>query len=166
MAIDSLAQHLLRQPIFQGLRPLFITEIVRRADRAVFRPGDLIMEEDTQAEAAILLVAGDAVRVAGAGPRARTEAIAAGSLLTEMAMLIETSHSATIVARTAVRALLLPRTELHELMAIEPEVADHFVAKIAGRLAEVAAELRAIDGLLARQPLECYGAAPHGSTHH
>ncbi|MEW5964520.1 MAG: cyclic nucleotide-binding domain-containing protein [Pseudomonadota bacterium] len=148
MAISALAQHFLRQEIFQGLKPLQITEIIRRAERIVYRPGEMIIEEDSPADAAILLVGGEAVRIVGSDLRPRAEPIQTGSLLTELAMLIETDHSATVVAKTPVRALRIPRHELNEQMAADPAVADHFVARLTARLAAIAAELRAIDGVL------------------
>jgi CRP-like cAMP-binding protein len=149
MAISALAQYFLRQEIFQGLKPLQITEIIRRAERIVYRPGEMIIEEDSPADAAILLVGGDAVRIVGSDLRPRAEPIETGSLLSELAMLIETGHNATVVAKTTVRALRIPRHELNEQMAADPAVADHFVARLTARLTAIAAELRAIDETLA-----------------
>jgi hypothetical protein len=40
MAIDALVKPFLLLPLFQGLKPLQLTEIVRRADRIIYRPGD------------------------------------------------------------------------------------------------------------------------------
>ena len=65
MAIDALVKPLLQLPLFRGLKPMQITEIVRRADRIVYRPGDVIIEEHAEADAAIVLVEGEAVRVSG-----------------------------------------------------------------------------------------------------
>ena len=42
MAMDNLVAPLLRLPLFAGLKPLQLTEIVRRAERQSFWPGDLI----------------------------------------------------------------------------------------------------------------------------
>ena len=46
MAIDALVKPFLLLPLFQGLKPLQLTEIVRRADRIIYRPGDILIEED------------------------------------------------------------------------------------------------------------------------
>ena len=43
MAIDTLVKPLLRVALFQGLKPLQITEIARLADRIVYRPGEVII---------------------------------------------------------------------------------------------------------------------------
>jgi CRP-like cAMP-binding protein len=71
-----------------------------------------------------------------------------GALLGEMAMLIETEYSSTVVARTAVRALRLTRAGLHAQMAEDAELAEHFVLAIAGRLRHLALELREVDATL------------------
>jgi CRP-like cAMP-binding protein len=144
MAIDALVKPFLTLDLFRGLKPLQITEIVRRADRIVYRPGDVIIRENEEGDAAIVLVAGDAVKLSGRF-NDPAEALPAGTLLGEMAMLIQTQHSTTVVARSSVRALRIARSELHHLMVDDPKIADHFVQKISARLSAVAEELRAID---------------------
>ena len=54
MSIDSLSAHFLRQELFQGLRPLALTEIVRRAERVVYRPGQIIISDGEEGDAAVL----------------------------------------------------------------------------------------------------------------
>mgnify|MGYP001246059390 CR=1 FL=1 len=150
MAFDSLVAPLLRVPLFRGLKPLQITEIARRSERMMYRPGDMLIEEGQEAEAAILIISGDAIRVSGPDNMGRAEAIEPGSLLAEMGMLIETQHSSTVVARTPIRALRVTRVELLAQMAEDPDLADHFVQRIAGRLTAMATELRRVDGAMAR----------------
>jgi len=145
MAFDALLGSLVQVPLFRGLKPLQITEIARRAERMQYRPGDVLIEENSEADAAILIVSGDAVRVSGPTSIGRSEPVVAGSLLAEMGMLIETQHSSTVVARSPIRALRLTRSEMLAQMAEDPDLADHFVQKIAGRLTAMAEELRGID---------------------
>ena len=149
MAIDALVKPFLLLPLFQGLKPLQLTEIVRRADRIIYRPGDIIIEEDQNGDAAIVIVSGEAVRVSGLEPGDAAEAIVEGSMIGEMAMLVETVHSATIVARSTVKALRLSRTEMHDAMADDPKLADHLTQKITARLQKLALELRSVDQALA-----------------
>lgn len=148
MALDAFVKPLLGVELFQGLKPLQISEIARRADRIIFKPGDVIVAEDSAGDAAILIIAGEAARVSGPGHPGEIETVAPGSLVGEMAMLVDTVHSSTVVARSAVRALRISRTELHEQMEADPTLAEHFVARISGRLGRLAADLRAIDEAL------------------
>lgn len=140
---------MLKLEIFQGLRPLQITEIARRAYRVVYKPGDTIIQEDEDGDAAIIIVSGEAVRIAGPALASPAEAVPEGSLLGEMAMLIETRHSSTVVARTTVRALRIARDDLQEQMAEDAALADHFVQRITARLSVVLDHLKAIDSMVA-----------------
>ncbi len=150
MAIDALVRPLLNVPLFQGLKPLQLTEIARRADRIVYKPGDVIVAAHGETDAAVLVVSGEAVRTEGPGlETGANEAIPTGALISEMTMLIETECTSTVVARTPVRALRITRSEMHAHMVADPSLADHFVAKISGRLSTFVEGLREIDRSLA-----------------
>jgi CRP-like cAMP-binding protein len=158
MSMDALSAHLLRLELFQGLKPLQITEIVRRAEKMVYKPGQTLIAYGEQGDAAIIIVAGEAVRTkAPMAPEGQEEVIEPGSMLGEMAMLIETEYSSTVVARSPVRALRIPRASMLDVMLDDPRLAEHFVAKVARRLHGIAAELRKIDVVLAET-----GAGPDG----
>ena len=132
-------------PLFRGLSPLQIAAIARRAERVAYHPGAVIIEENAVAEAAVLIIAGNAARVSGPELASRSEPVAPGSLLGEAAMLIETTHSSTVVARTAVRAVHITRDAMQEQMLQDPALADRLVQNLAKRLTEFADELRRID---------------------
>jgi len=147
MSISVLARQLISQEIFRGLSPLQLTEIVRQAERIVYRPGETIVEAGTTGDAAVLIIAGDAVRFEDAEPATGlgAQGIGAGSLLSELAMLIEHEHGVTVVAHTTVRALRITRSGLQAQMLDDPDLAGHFVDRITERLNRVADELRHID---------------------
>lgn len=149
MAIDALVQPLRRVALFQGLRPLQITEIARRAERIVYRAGQSIIEEDAIGDAAILIVSGDAIRTSGPHGSELTEPLAPGTLVGEMAMLVEVQHSSTVIARGQVRALRITREDLRRQMEEDPALAEHFVAMLSTRLHKVSEQYRAIDRQLA-----------------
>lgn len=150
MAIDPLVRPLLNVPLFQGLKPLQLTEIARRADRIVYKPGDVIVTAHGEPDAAVLVVSGEAVRTEGPGLDAgRREAIPTGALISEMTMLIETECTSTVVAQTPVRALRITRSEMLSHMADDPSLAEHFIAKISGRLSSFVEGMKEIDKSLA-----------------
>jgi CRP-like cAMP-binding protein len=151
MAIDALVRPLLGVPLFQGLKPLQLTEIARRADRIVYKPGDVIVTAHGEPDAAVLVVSGEAVRTEGPGlERGSNESLPAGALISEMTMLIETECSSTVVARTAVRALRISRSEMLAHMTDDPTLAQHFIDKISGRLSSFVSGLKEIDDNLAK----------------
>jgi len=137
-------------PLFRGLTPLQLAAIARRADRVSYTPGATIIEENGLADAAILIVAGAAVRVSGPELVTHAEAVAPGSLLGEAAMLVETTYGSTVVARSRVRAVHITRESLHELILEDPSLADRLMQNLADRLAQTAAILRRADEFLAQ----------------
>lgn len=149
MSIDNLSAHLVRLEIFQDLSPLQITEIVRRAERVIYKPGQLLITDGEAGEGAVLIVAGEAVRAKGPLSGLASEAIEPGSLLGEMAMLVETEHASTVVAVTPVRALRISRHAILDMMLDDPRLAEHFVAKLTRRLHRIAADMRGVDDILA-----------------
>ncbi|HRD77755.1 MAG TPA: cyclic nucleotide-binding domain-containing protein [Hyphomicrobiaceae bacterium] len=149
MAIDALVRPFLALELFKGLTPLQITEIARRAERVVYKPGDVIMEKGAAGDAAIIVVGGTSVRTDGAMTADQCLPVPEGSLLGELAMLIEQTYGSTVVALTPVKALRITRTAMHEMMLDDTRLADHFVQRISSRLKSVAAELRRIDSVLA-----------------
>ncbi len=169
MAIDAIVKPLLGIDLFRGLKPLQITEIARRADRIVYRPGDVIVSEDATGDAAILIIAGDARRVSGPGLSVDdmdAEPVVPGSLVAEMAMLVDTVHSSTVVAKSAVRALKISRFEMQEQMLEDPALAHHFMNRITGRLSQLAQDMRAIDSVLAESTARTQSASPAAQTLH
>ncbi len=148
--MDAVSAHLVRLEIFHGLKPLQITEIARHAERVIYKPGQVLIEDGQPGDAAIIVVGGDAARTkAPMAPSEHEEAIEPGSMLGEMAMLIETDYSSTVVARSTVRALRISRDAMLGIMLEDPTLAEHLVGKVARRLHNIAAELRKIDVVLA-----------------
>ncbi len=150
--MELIVKELERVALFQGLSPFQLSEIARRAERVIYNPGAVIIEENEEGDAAVLLVSGETVRVSGPELQSRAEPVATGSLLGEMAMLVETTHSSTVVSRSKVRALRLMRDELHAQMKDDPQLAERISHNLTGRLSSMAEELRRVDAILASRP--------------
>jgi CRP-like cAMP-binding protein len=156
MAIDRLVAPLLRVPLFAGLKPLQITEIARQAERVKFQRGDAITRAGEPGDGAYLIVRGSADRLLRSGFASATEPIEPGSLIGEMAMLVEHAYRVTVIARDRVLCLKFTRSALHAQMLEDASLARHFERLISARLTQVAGELRQIDRAL----LACASAAP------
>ncbi len=150
--VDALVAHFLNVEMFRGLKPLQITEIARRAERVVFRPGQPLIEHGQAGDAALLVVSEGAVRTRGPDDQPCTESVEPGSLIGEMAMLIDTEHTSTVIAEGSVRAFRITRDSLANQMEHDSSLAEHFVDKIAGRLHRLASELKRIECALASDP--------------
>lgn len=151
MSIEALVEPLTRVALFHTLHPMQVMEIARGADRIIFRPGETIIRENSPGDAAFLIFSGEAVRTHATAINKPAELLPAGALVGEMAMLIDTHHTSTVVAKTLIRALRITRDRIRFQMMADPSLADHFVQHIRGRLDLLAAELRAADNAVARE---------------
>ncbi|HVZ04952.1 cyclic nucleotide-binding domain-containing protein [Hyphomicrobium sp.] len=150
MATDALVKSFLSLPLFCDLKPQQLNEIARRAERIIYRPGDIIVAEDDTSDAAILIVSGICTRQAKAGDTKREELLPEGALIAELAMLIDFPHSATVIAKDQVKALRLPREKIQELMLQDADLTAHFSSHILKRVHAIAQDLLAVDNLLSR----------------
>lgn len=141
--VERLIGSALKVPLFHGLAPEDMAELVRRADRVLFQPGDALIRSGDVGDAALLVITGRATQFNAYTNTHPYDSIAPGSLVGEMAMLIETTHHVTVVADETIKALRFPRPMIEALMAERPELADHFVRRIASRLTSLADEMRA-----------------------
>jgi CRP-like cAMP-binding protein len=148
MAFDHIVASLARIPIFAELRPLQIGRIAQQAEHCRFRRGDVITRAGAPGEGAYLILSGDARRMSRAGSPTPPEAIALGSLIGELALLVEHIYGATVVAGGPVNCLKLARAMLHDQMCADPDIAERLARVIRKRLQLTAAELRSIDRLL------------------
>jgi CRP/FNR family cyclic AMP-dependent transcriptional regulator len=149
MAIDRLVAPLLRVPLFAGLKPLQITELARQAERVKFRRGDVITKAGERGDGAYLIVSGLAEHVEPSDLDSTAGPIEPGSLIGEMAMLVEHEYRATVVARDRVLCLKITRAAVRAQMLEDAALARHFERHVSKRLQRVADDLRRIDGILA-----------------
>ena len=150
MSLASLTEPLDRVALFQGLQPDQIEEIARRSERLMRKPGEAIITEGDVGTAAYVIVSGSAMRTAGPGLEDDEEPLGPGTIIGEMAMLVETTYSSTVVCNETTRLLRITRDSLLEQMATDLALADHLIAKLSSRLKALANELRRIDGTLAK----------------
>ncbi|MBX9591358.1 MAG: cyclic nucleotide-binding domain-containing protein [Hyphomonadaceae bacterium] len=149
MAIEHVIAPLLRVPLFADLGPEQLAEIARQAERIAFRRGSTITKAGTPGDGACLIVSGDAVRLPDAGSRAAPQPIEPGSLIGELAMLVEHTYGATVVAQGRVHCLKITRAALHEQMEADPSLADHLLGILTARLTQVAEDMHRLDSVLA-----------------
>jgi CRP/FNR family cyclic AMP-dependent transcriptional regulator len=170
MVVEALVTPFLRVPLFMGLPPNHLARIASCAERIVYRPGDVIIHGGGAGDAAVLVVSGEAARIDGPSDHDGEEPVPPNALIGEMAMLIETEHTSTVIAKSTVRALLIPRSALAEVMEQDTRIAEHFIGKLTARLQDVADQLRSVDTMLtptdgdASEPLRLTYAAAQASA--
>ena len=145
--LDDVVVPLLSARIFSGLSPMQLKSLALEAEAVTFKRGELLIRTYQEGDAAYLIGSGTVVEQGDDDEPAREFGV--GTMIGELAMLVETLHSSTIVARSQVRALRFKREAVHALMEKDPVLADHFVGKMRARLAETAVKLREVDRLFA-----------------
>lgn len=155
MSLAPLLEPLRRVAIFQGLRPLQISEIARRAQRVIFEPGDVIIEEGKAGDAAYVIVSGRAVRTSGPCAGNPADELGTGTLIGEMAMLVKTNYSSTVICQERTTALRITRKELLDQMGSDLALVDHIVDKLTARLKHLAEDLNKIREELAIESELC-----------
>lgn len=148
MSVDRITTPLQRVALFASLNSQQLEEIAYRAEKLRFRAGDVITHRGAVADGAYIIVSGQAESLDGAVPGER-EPIDEGSIIGEMAMLIEHEYRATVVARDRVLCLKVNRATLVQQMLEDPSVADSLHEEMTRRLMRTAEELRRIDSKLA-----------------
>jgi CRP/FNR family cyclic AMP-dependent transcriptional regulator len=149
MALETNAELLGRVPIFQGLSQAQLAAIANKARKTYFPEGAAIFKAGEKGDIAYLILTG----LAGTDPHPESglepEMLEPGTLVGELAMLVESTHTLSVKAKVRVRALAIPRADLYELMESDPAIAHHFELKLAGRLSVLAADLRRLDAQFA-----------------
>ncbi len=168
MATDKAVETLEKTPAFAGLKPAQIAEIARHSKRLKFLRGDIIIRSGQFGDGAYLIVSGPTEQVLGHGVGAQRQPIEPGSLIGEMAMLIEHAYGSTVVAGDWVYCLKITRAALHTQMLADPSLAEHFERRVTDRLLQVMEDLRRIEGAIAVGPtaMPGPGALPGTGVQH
>ncbi len=143
-------------PIFKGLSRRQLASILDVAAKAYFEAGDNLAVRNSRGDTTFLILTGVARCVDFPGNPAACEKVEAGSLIGELAMLVETIHSLTVQASVRLRALAFRRNAMKSVMLNDPVIAAKISGNLLIRLQTFAADLRRLDSFLAYVE----GAAP------
>lgn len=122
--------------LLSGLSLERLQAVERIVREAVYVRGEVIVREGEPGDDLYLLIAGavDIVRNAGATDETLVNTLGAGAYFGEMAVLDGSPRSATVIAATDTRVLVLAGARLRELVAEMPELAFDLLRVLAGRL--------------------------------
>jgi CRP/FNR family transcriptional regulator, cyclic AMP receptor protein len=145
MAIETNAELLGRVPIFKGLSAAQLTAIAAVCEDRVFEEGAPILTAGEAGKAAYLILSGYVAPEPSSEGESVMDVLGYGTLLGELAMLVETIFTLTVTARWRVRVLVLDRVKLYVVMEQDPSIAFHFAEKLRSRLHALARDLRNMD---------------------
>jgi CRP/FNR family transcriptional regulator, cyclic AMP receptor protein len=136
-------------PLFKGLSPKQLHAVVGISRKAFFEPGDYLIRANEAGETAFLIMTGFA-RCLAFPKGSSSSRIGPGTLVGELAILVDTIHSFTIQATERLRAMAIHRRALQRAMEKDPAIARVISDNLLLRLRAVAHDLRTVDVLLAK----------------
>lgn len=149
MALETNAELLGRVPIFEGLSQTQLAAVANKGKKTFFGEGAAIFKAGEKGDTSYLILTGLASTDPDAQSGLEPEMLEPGTLVGELAMLVESTHTLTVRAKVRVRALAIPRADLYELMESDPSIAHHFSQKLVERLVGLAGDLRQLDSQFA-----------------
>lgn len=143
--VDDVVVPLLSARIFSGLAPMQLKQLALEAEAVSFARGETLIKAYQEGDGAYLIGSGLVVEKQDDGDSEPAPEFGIGTMIGELAMLIEIPHSATVVARTPVKALKFRRETLHALMRSDPDLSQHFIDKLRQRMVDTANRLRDVE---------------------
>jgi class 3 adenylate cyclase len=127
-----------RVPLFAGLSPDDLKSLAEIASEETFGPGEVLAEQGEPGEELYVLVSGEVGVVLGLGAPGEREVArrGPGDHLGEMAVVGGGPRSASLVARTDVRALMVDRPHFESLLRERPEVSLSLMRALVERVQE------------------------------
>jgi CRP/FNR family transcriptional regulator, cyclic AMP receptor protein len=147
--LDQKLELLQQVPLFAGLPEDRLRAIVEAGQKSFFEAGETLIAQGQSGDAAYLILTGKAKCIKSVKGQDFVEELWPGTLVGELAMLVETVHGVTVTASERLRALAFSRDGFRVLMEEHPMVAKHISEKLLVRLHGLAAQLRAVDSKLA-----------------
>jgi CRP-like cAMP-binding protein len=124
-------------PILAGVPERALDELALGAEARNFAPGDRLVSELEPGEEALIILEGvGRVTVGGLGnePPVEIGEVSSGDCVGEMALFTNELRSATVTAKTPVRALVLDRPTFNGLLRRHPSMAAHLAGVLGTRL--------------------------------
>ncbi len=147
--LGSKIELLEKLPIFRGLSQKQLGAILALSSKAFFDAGELLIVKDEVGNTAYLIMTGTARCLHFPAQSPPAAGIGPGSLIGEIAMLVNTVHPLTIQAKDRVRAIAFQRQALTQAMEDDPAIARQISENLLARLRLFAHDLRRIDSFLA-----------------
>ncbi len=145
MSIKEQVKALRRIPLFSKLDDSRLNVLAFAADKMTFATGEILFEEGKRGAAGFLILDGTVdLRREELGRLAGGMSVSKDSLIGELSMLADVPYAATAVATSNVAALRIGKQLFYKVAEEFPEVAEHALKIIDGRIDTALAELRIV----------------------
>jgi CRP/FNR family transcriptional regulator, cyclic AMP receptor protein len=147
--LESKIELLQLVPLFTGLSPEELDAIADAGEKRFFVAGEELIQQGEKGDTAYLILTGKASCSRNEKGHVISDDLWPGTLVGELAMLVETVHGVTVKASERLRALALPRTAFRGVMEAKPRIAKQIAERLLHRLHNLAVELHDVDSKLA-----------------
>jgi CRP/FNR family transcriptional regulator, cyclic AMP receptor protein len=132
---DTKVKALKRAPLFESLSRKELTQLARVTEDIELRKGQVLCKEGEIGHEFFVIVDGKA-EVTRKGKKVTQRG--GGEFIGEIALIEEVPRTATVTAKTAMRAFVLTNRDFHHLLEQNPTVERKVLRALARRLAELA----------------------------
>ena len=131
-----------RVPLFSGIEPSRLKLLAYTSDVVTYRPDQVLFKKGDIGDAAYVIIKGDAeVIVASDTGEIPIAALHDGDFVGEIAILCDTPRTATVRAKSELKALRIRKEPFFELLHQFPEMAVEMTRLLAERLTRTTEEL-------------------------
>jgi CRP/FNR family transcriptional regulator, cyclic AMP receptor protein len=134
---DTKVQALKRAPLFEGLSKKELTELARVTEDLEIGAGEVLCKEGDIGQEFFVIVEGE-TDVTTNGKR--VAARGGGDFVGEIALLEETTRTATVTAKTPLRVFVLTRQDFRHLVRENPSVEQKVMRALARRVVELSGD--------------------------
>jgi CRP-like cAMP-binding protein len=134
---DTKVEALKRAPLFEGLSKKELTELARVTEDLEIGAGEVLCKEGDIGQEFFVIVEGE-TDVTTNGKR--VAARGGGDFVGEIALLEETTRTATVTAKTPLRVFVLTRQDFRHLVREHPSVEQKVMRALARRVVELSGD--------------------------
>lgn len=147
MLLNDEVKMLKQLPLFSGVSPARLKLVALSSERVVYRTGDILFNQGDRADAAYVILSGQADILVDSptGPLKVAE-VERNTVVGEIALLCDIDRTATVKATSEVEALRISKDNFFTLLHDFPEMTIEVVRVLAERLSRTTAELSEVRG--------------------
>jgi CRP/FNR family transcriptional regulator, cyclic AMP receptor protein len=135
---DTKVQALKRAPLFEGLSKKELVELARVTEDLEIGAGEVLCKEGETGQEFFVIVEGETDVTTSKGKH--VAARGGGDFVGEIALLEETTRTATVTAKTPLRVFVLTRQDFRHLVRENPSVEQKVMRALARRVVELSGD--------------------------
>jgi len=143
ITIDEIAEFLAKVPMFRGLKPRQLKKLAERARVRDYSEGDIIVEQGAEGIGLYIMARGTAVvkRIHADGETRQLDVLERFAFFGELSLLDDAPRSASVIAETDVKAVVLSKLDFLDELEDDPKMAVVLLKQLAHRFRRIVTNL-------------------------